>query len=355
MATNPYVNKVQFGNTTVMDISDSDVTESDVVSGKTFYKASGAKSTGSAVIPSIANCYETTDTAETTIDDADYFPFYDSSASGKRKSLWSNIKAKLKTYFDTLYSTYAGVEGLIKSTVGWSVKNILDCDITSGSHTQNGITLYVSRYVDGSLASISVNGTATADTTIEIASSVTDGDYNELTGNTYILSGCAAGGSDSTYYLYLEGLYGSEYKDTGSGVLISNLVRNGKLYIVVKSGYTASNLMFYPMIRNKNVTDNTYVGHYDNVKSILDQKADSSDIDDWIKTESVSNGSITFTGINDTTSYGYDVYVDITSSSTNKSPYAKLTTVTNSGTSSMTLVYETDADNGATAKLRRIK
>lgn len=104
MASNPYVNKVQFGNTTVMDISDTDATESDVVSGKTFYKGSGARATGSAVIPDISNCYETTDTAETTIDDADYFPFYDSSASGKRKTLWSNIKAKLKTYFDTLYS-----------------------------------------------------------------------------------------------------------------------------------------------------------------------------------------------------------------------------------------------------------
>lgn len=49
------------------------------------------------------NAYHTTDTAETAIADADYFPFYDSSASAKRKSLWSNIKSVLKTYFDSLY------------------------------------------------------------------------------------------------------------------------------------------------------------------------------------------------------------------------------------------------------------
>lgn len=103
MANNPNVNKVIYGNTTVMDISDTTATEGDVVSGKTFYKASGAKATGSAVIPDISNCYQTTDTAETDIQDADYFPFYDTSAGGKRKSLWSNIKAKLKAYFDTLY------------------------------------------------------------------------------------------------------------------------------------------------------------------------------------------------------------------------------------------------------------
>lgn len=50
-----------------------------------------------------AKAYHTDDTAETTIADTDYFPFYDTSATAKRKSLWSNIKSVLKTYFDTLY------------------------------------------------------------------------------------------------------------------------------------------------------------------------------------------------------------------------------------------------------------
>ena len=54
--------------------------------------------------------YNTGDTAETTIADSDYFPFYDTSATGKRKSLWSNIKATLKTYFDTMYSNVKPVE-----------------------------------------------------------------------------------------------------------------------------------------------------------------------------------------------------------------------------------------------------
>ena len=119
MANNPYVNKVIYGNDTVMDISDTTATESDVVNGKTFYKASGAKSTGSAVIPDISNCYQTTDTAETDIQDADYFPFYDSSASGKRKSLWSNIKAKLKTYFDGIDMSYA-------DNIVYGAKNLFD-------------------------------------------------------------------------------------------------------------------------------------------------------------------------------------------------------------------------------------
>ena len=84
--------------------------------------------------------------------------------------------------------------------------------------------------------------------------------------------------------------------------------------------------------------------------------------DQFIATSSVVNGTITFTGIDDayyTTYIGvhaYDVYVDVTSSSTNKSPYAKLTGISGEGTSSMTLTYETDADNGTnTVKLRLIK
>lgn len=54
-------------------------------------------------VPSTDTCYATSDTAETTIADGDYFPFQDVSANGKRKTLWSNIKSVLKTYFDTLY------------------------------------------------------------------------------------------------------------------------------------------------------------------------------------------------------------------------------------------------------------
>jgi len=52
---------------------------------------------------SLADYYATTDTAETALADNDYVPFYDTSASAKRKTLWSNIKSVLKTYFDNIY------------------------------------------------------------------------------------------------------------------------------------------------------------------------------------------------------------------------------------------------------------
>lgn len=52
--------------------------------------------------------------AETEIADGDYFPFYDSSGGINRKTLWSNIVAKLKSIFLPL--TGGTVSGKIKTT-----------------------------------------------------------------------------------------------------------------------------------------------------------------------------------------------------------------------------------------------
>ena len=78
--------------------------------------------------------------------------------------------------------------------------------------------------------------------------------------------------------------------------------------------------------------------------------------DKWFNTTAtVSNGQITFSGVNDTDNNGYEVFFEITGNSTNKNPYATLNTMSGSGTSSMSVTYDTDADNGATAKLRIIR
>ena len=77
---------------------------------------------------------------------------------------------------------------------------------------------------------------------------------------------------------------------------------------------------------------------------------------EFVATASVSSGSVTFSGVDDSTTGGYDVYFDVTSSSTTKAPYAKLTTISGEGTASCSLTYETDADNGTnTAHLYKVK
>lgn len=53
MANNPYVNKVQYGNQTVMDLTNDTVTPGDVLQGESFHDRSGAPQTGSLVVHEI--------------------------------------------------------------------------------------------------------------------------------------------------------------------------------------------------------------------------------------------------------------------------------------------------------------
>lgn len=77
--------------------------------------------------------------------------------------------------------------------------------------------------------------------------------------------------------------------------------------------------------------------------------------DDWVATGTVSGGAVSFSGIDDSGNYGYTPFAEVTASSTNKNPSAQISTLSGTGTSSMSVTYTTDADNGTTVKLRRIK
>lgn len=63
-----------------------------------------------------AKAFRTDDTVETAIADADTFPFYDASASGKRKSTYSNLFDKLRTSLGSMTAAQlkAGTDTTIK-------------------------------------------------------------------------------------------------------------------------------------------------------------------------------------------------------------------------------------------------
>lgn len=75
--------------------------------------------------------------------------------------------------------------------------------------------------------------------------------------------------------------------------------------------------------------------------------------DSWAATASVSSGSVTFSGVDDSNNDGYEVYFEVT---TVANYYAKMTALSGAGTASMSVTYATNAPNGTNnAKLRRIK
>ncbi len=78
----------------------------------------------------------------------------------------------------------------------------------------------------------------------------------------------------------------------------------------------------------------------------------SSVSDEWHGTTSVSSGSFSFSGLSATKAY--KPYCDVDGNSTNLNPTAQISSIT--GTSpNLTVTWTTDADEGATVKLRIIK
>lgn len=77
--------------------------------------------------------------------------------------------------------------------------------------------------------------------------------------------------------------------------------------------------------------------------------------DAWTSEEEVTDGYVMFNYLEDTKGWGYEPYFNITSNSVNKNPSATIQTINYSGTHNMSILYETDADDGTYVKLRIIK
>lgn len=77
----------------------------------------GLGSQVSTLISDTANYYNITDSADTTLVDADSIPFYDTSASAKKKITWANIVTKIKSslanYFGRKFSQSNGKLSLL--------------------------------------------------------------------------------------------------------------------------------------------------------------------------------------------------------------------------------------------------
>lgn len=179
-----------------------------------------------------------------------------------------------------------GVQTTVKEIRGKTVatENLIPYPYTETTKTANGVTFTVNS--DGS---VTVNGTATSDADFMLLRGPIQS-YSE----SYFLSGCPAGGSDTTYYIS-ENFTAS--KDTGNGVVLNNLPSDQVWRIVIKSGTTVNNLIFRPML-NAGTTAKPYSKWFAGLKNASFEKIVSTGRNlvpyPYAETTKTANG-VTFT------------------------------------------------------------
>lgn len=161
-----------------------------------------------------------------------------------------------ESYIDGTQSQIDILDTTLHASIGMTRKNLLKN--TVGTVTQNGITFTLNS--DGS---VTCSGTATADTNYRYVV--------ELQPNTfYILSGCPADGSMSTYNLFAMDTvtWSNIRRDIGNSTVIdTGTCTTWHVIIRIVSGQTVNDLTFYPMLRESFITDNTYVAYKDDLQT----------------------------------------------------------------------------------------
>ena len=230
----------------IIDNVKEDITELDKVTAETL-SAKEVLANKSVAIDDAVNdtTYPTTKAVKDYVDAEFGMNTIVSGAEGVAINVTDSANAKLKglkIYGKTTQADTPTVENpqeLVSVGSGGTIqvdlynKNLIPYPYLKTEHTSNGVTFVVND--DGS---ITVNGTATADAYFNFANA-------KLLKGTYCISGCPSGGSTTTYYLVLRGY---DF-DMGKGASFTVKTSWSNNYqIMIKSGYTANNLVFRPQL-----------------------------------------------------------------------------------------------------------
>lgn len=160
-------------------------------------------------------------------------------------------------------------EDLLRDTVGWTGKNLLQIPASVVSQNINGVDFMVYRDAAGEVTSIKANGTASAACDLSLFNQNTPGMRELLQGKSITLSG---GVSDSAY-LQFWNIDGSgttkSSKTTETTFTFSNQSANFDLSVHIQSGASVSNVVLYPMIRQASVADDTYEPYHESVEDYM--------------------------------------------------------------------------------------
>lgn len=199
------------------------------------------------------------------IDKADGMGLSENSFTDAEKTKLSGLDNYDDTQIKAETAETTEQTALNRSTLGYQRKNLLKN--TAVSKTINGITFTVDP--DGSVA---VNGTATVQTAFIIA------ELKWLVKNIpvgkYTLTGCPEGGSSTGYRMFaFKANKELSYTDTGHGFTGNFDYNSGQqsanIAIVIGAGVNVDNLIFRPMLRYAEVTDDTYAPYRPSVAEYI--------------------------------------------------------------------------------------
>lgn len=192
-----------------------------------------------------------------------------------------------------------GVQTTVKEIRGKTLatENLIPYPYAETTKTQNGVTFTVNS--DGT---ITVNGTATKNTSFFLVFENPTMCLNLRAGENYTLSGCPKGGSDTTFSMYIQDIsYTQSIIDYGNGATKATSYTQYYAFIRIAEGYTANNLVFRPML-NTGSEAKPYSKWFPGLKNAYFEKIVSTGknlIDlSGVSLEKTVNG-VTFTKISD--------------------------------------------------------
>ena len=132
MASNPYVNKVIYGNDVVLDVSTDDVTRSDVLDGKYFHLPTGERTTGT--------CTYDADTSDGTAASADILNTKTAYVNGSKVTGNMPNRGAVTGTISTKAGTYSIQNGYHDGSGTVAIDSTEQAKII-GENIKNGITI----------------------------------------------------------------------------------------------------------------------------------------------------------------------------------------------------------------------
>lgn len=173
MATNQYVNKVIYGNTTVLDLTQDDVTLADVLAGKKVHLPSGA--------PGVGTCTYDADTSDATAVAAEILTTKTAYKNGEKLTGTMPNRGAVAGKITTLSGAYTIQQGYHDGSGSVAVDSTEAAKLIP-TNIREGITvLGVTGTMSGSEGVKATSANVTPYTTSQTITPADLGDYNSIT------------------------------------------------------------------------------------------------------------------------------------------------------------------------------